>query len=289
MNCKTCWLAAAALCALGAAPPSADTDTKIFVIQPGTERLVGRAEMAIYSTGDSPRLLDRQLTGLHGEPIDLPRFDPALGRLRIVVGKRGASGALDLTYDSDTTLWNRPYKEPGWRPAVIYDNRRASDHQWRGTEYAAWKKALVDWRASAVALERALKGICEKPQDDPQLPQMIRRALGLIGDMETEGDIHGFLIDAESGKPTDIAKTLRTIRDDLGELPAAPAAPAAPGGATRAFSEILVNLADYADQLLGERNRTVYPPDGSVLLDRTINLPVVGDCHACEEGLGISN
>ena len=52
--------------ALLAASASSSAQTKIVVIQPGTNRLVSHADVAVFTTGGQAKCLHRGRTGLSG-------------------------------------------------------------------------------------------------------------------------------------------------------------------------------------------------------------------------------
>jgi hypothetical protein len=243
-------------------------DTNIYVIQPGTTNLVSHVAVEVYSAGASPQRIGGGQTGLHAEPV-VVKLDPAWQRVRVVATRQGVTGSTELTYDRDLTPWNRPYRQADWRPATVYDNRRFAEDQWQPIPYDDWKQQLRDWRGDATKLGQVLKQIAKLQHGAAELPTLAAQGQSLLAGMNVSGTIHGFLIDSETGHTTPVGRTLEDVQHDLKDLLTAPQRSGGEDSA-RTFLEVQASLADAADRLDGERNRTVYPPDLSVLMPQSM-------------------
>lgn len=130
-------------------------EVKIRVIQPGTNKLVYKAEVSVYTTRERPERICGGLTGLSGEPFDAAtrcQLDPSFSTLLVVAEKHGIAGSMEITYDHRQYYWKQAYdpvrrlwradhNRGDWRPQVVYQYDDAAK-DWKSVAYAVWKADL---------------------------------------------------------------------------------------------------------------------------------------------------
>lgn len=237
------------------------------MIQPGTNKLVYKADVSLYTRGDRPVRISEGLTGLSGEPFDAGAegtLDPSFGRLLVIARKYGMTGSMEISYDRDRRywkqaydpvrqLWTRDHDRGDWRPQVVYQyDEGAGD--WKEVAYSVWKERLDAVEKSRIELlERQFTDDLEE-----ELADAVAR--GMIDASRQSQMVAAFrsLIEAD----------LKALDDaDLKARVAAACAPPIDPGVEGRINELFNGL------IVDERTGAPEPPVVRIPLPRAFRIP----------------
>jgi hypothetical protein len=312
MASRAIWPVALLICAgLFAGTPLARAGTKVYVIQPETDRRVAFAELSLSTLDGRPVRAQqaRATTGRVGEPFDaggVGKLNPNYGTLVLTARKHDIRGRLDITYDPDGYFWKQRYDpekqawvpdhdRSDWRPDVVYDwIQDPTDEEkgsWSSMSYAQWKADQVrreDLRVGEIksAFMTRTDGELADGVDNGYLTEDMRGTIESALEDLLAADLKRSLPPERMKAVTDaLDEASRALqkRIDAMQGPAAPSPGLERGRAARDLRSGIGEIASLRERIVADVNDVVRqirtaapkPPVVRVQLERRYVVPVV--------------